>query len=84
MMVIVMRMMMMLMGRWVSRRGRRKRKTGRRQGELTQSSPKGLGFNKSFDKSLQFFLKRLEGAFDDLDFDDDDDSSLCSPPGLFN
>ena len=25
--------------------------------------------------------QRLEGAFDDLDFDDDDDSSLCSPPG---
>ena len=28
--------------------------------------------------------QRLEGAFDDLDFDDDDDSSLCSPPGGFN
>ena len=27
--------------------------------------------------------QRLEGAFDDLDFDDDDDSSLCSPPGGF-
>merc|ERR1719481_18473 len=24
---------------------------------------------------------KLEGAFDDLEFDDDDDSSLCSPPG---
>ena len=28
--------------------------------------------------------QRLEGAFDDLDFDDDDDSSLCSPPGEVN
>ena len=28
--------------------------------------------------------QRLEGAFDDLEFDDDDDSSLCSPPGGFN
>ena len=25
--------------------------------------------------------QKLEGAFDDLEFDDDDDSSLCSPPG---
>ena len=28
--------------------------------------------------------QKLEGAFDDLDFDDDDDSSLCSPPGEVN
>ena len=28
--------------------------------------------------------QKLEGAFDDLEFDDDDDSSLCSPPGELN